>query len=138
MAVSTFGAPQFKNVESMTPEKIAKILPVMKALLKVVETDDPTPEDMNTLFVLARDLQKLVPKSSNQFGVEVNFKELGLPETGNIIEIIDGEALIMTRFGKCPTLAVFCLSYKQTLTILSIMGKYFSRFLKLFPAPFWS
>ena len=103
MAVSTFGAPQFKNVESMTPEKIAKILPVMKALLKVVETDDPTPEDMNTLFVLARDLQKLVPKSSNQFGVEVNFKELGLPETGNIIEIIDGEALIVTRFGKCTT-----------------------------------
>ena len=101
--MSSFGAKQFKDFESIVPEEIAKVLPVMKALLKVVETDNPTPEDMNTLFVLARDLQKLVPKSSNQFGVEVNFKELGLPETGNIIEIIDGEALIVTRFGKCTT-----------------------------------
>ena len=103
LAVSSFGALQFKNVESIVPDEIANTLPVMKALLKVVETEDPAPEDMNTLFVLARDLQKSVPDSSNQFGVKVNFEELGLPKTGNIIKIIDGEALIMTRFGKCPS-----------------------------------
>ena len=105
--MSSFGAKQFKDFESIVPEEIAKVLPVMKALLKVVETEDPAPEDMNTLFILARDLQKLVPDSSNQFGVKVNFEELGLPKTGNIIKSIDGEALIMTRFGKCTTQTLY-------------------------------
>ena len=102
LTVFAYGAPQSKNVpKQITQEEIAKILPVMKALLKVVKTNRPTPEDMNSLFVFARDLQKLVPDTNTQFGVSVNFEDLGIPETGDIIESIDGEAFILTKFGEC-------------------------------------
>ena len=35
-------------------------LPVMKALIKVMDTNNPTPEDVNEVLVLSRDLAKKV------------------------------------------------------------------------------
>ena len=46
----------------MTPQQRAQYLPVMKALLKVMETKYPAAQDINTLMILTRDLSKQVPK----------------------------------------------------------------------------
>ena len=46
----------------MTPQQRAQYLPVMKALLKVMETKYPAAQDINTLMVLTRDLSAQVPK----------------------------------------------------------------------------
>ena len=82
----------------------------MKALLKVMETKTPAPEDVNTLLILTRDLLKKVPKgqaiptlsfgsSFSQFGLE-GIENMGLPETGDIIVKIGNEAHIKTIFGR--------------------------------------
>ena len=53
----------------MTRRERAQFLPVMTALLRVMETDRPSPEDINTLLVLSRDLSKNIPEGqSNIFG----------------------------------------------------------------------
>jgi len=89
----------------MTPEERAQWLPVMKALLKVMETDKPAPSDINDLLVITRNLQKYAPKGSNNFGGFANIEsmeDMGLPETGDIIKTIGGEAHIVTKFGSFP------------------------------------
>ena len=86
----------------------------MKALLKVMETKTPAPEDVNTLLILTRDLLKKVPKGQaiptlgfgsafGQFGLE-GVENMGLPETGDIIVNIGNEAHIKTIFGRYCTL----------------------------------
>ena len=47
---------------ALSSEERNKFLPVMKALVKVMETNTPAPEDVNTLLVLTRDLTKNLPK----------------------------------------------------------------------------
>ena len=94
----------------MTPEERARFLPVMKALLKVMETNRPAPGDINTLLVLTRDLSKYVPKGdSSQFGAFANLggfgnmeglENMGLPETGDVIKSIRGKPHIKTSFGE--------------------------------------
>ena len=65
----------------------------------------PTAEDINTLLVLTRDLNKKVPKSQNLLGDFGNFgtggiESMGLPETGSIVVTIDGIPHVRTNFGK--------------------------------------
>ena len=80
-------------------------LPVMRALLRVMETDRPSPADVNTLLVETRELNKNVPKGQNilrnfgNFGID-GLESMGLPDRGNIIENIEGVPHIKTTFGK--------------------------------------
>ena len=87
----------------MTAEERGWFLPVMKALLKVMETSTPAPEDVNTLLVLSRDLSKYIPEASSQFTSFVNvngIENMGLLETGDVIIDVDGEPHIQTQFGE--------------------------------------
>ena len=83
----------------------------MKALLKVMQTNKPSSEDLNTLMVLTRELNKKVPKGQNllgnfngfnfgDFGGFGDLESMGLPETGDIVMDIDGVAHVRTSFGK--------------------------------------
>ena len=95
----------------MSPEERAEQLPVMKALIKVMETDKPDPADVNELLVLTRDLQKNGLNNGKAgflggFGAGIGLagiEGMGLPETGDIIENVDGEPHINTQFGKYRT-----------------------------------
>ena len=49
-----FGSIPLKSSNPLTPELRSTLLPVMKALLKVMETDRPDPEDINSLLLLTR------------------------------------------------------------------------------------
>merc|ERR1711978_181082 len=82
-------------------------LPVMRALLRVMETDRPSPADVNTLLVETRELNRNVPKGQNilrnfgNFGID-GLESMGLPDSGNIIENVDGVPHIKTTFGQFP------------------------------------
>ena len=88
----------------MTAEERGWFLPVMKALLKVMETSTPAPEDINTLLVLSRDLSKYIPEgTSGQFSAIANLnglESMGLPKTGDVIKNVNGEPHIETQFGE--------------------------------------
>ena len=83
----------------------------MRALLKVMETNRPSGQDVNTLLVATRELNKKVPKDQNILGSIGNFgdfgnfgidglESMGLPESGDMITNIDGIPHIRTTFGK--------------------------------------
>ena len=94
----------------MTSDEKARYLPVMKALLKVMETSTPAPEDVNTLLVLTRDLLKQIPDGQTlipslgfgsafgAFGLD-GIENMGLPETGDIIVKVNNIPHIVTQFG---------------------------------------
>merc|ERR1712037_342897 len=84
-------------------------LPVMQALLKVLETDTPTTTDVNTLMILTRELTSQIPKSENLltsiggFGLDfVGLETIGLPESGDIVIDVGGVPHIKTEFGVFP------------------------------------
>ena len=95
----------FGDQNAMTPQQRAQYLPVMQALLKVMETKYPSAQDINTLMVLTRDLSNQVPKGQNLLGNFGNFglegmESMGLPESGDIIVNVDGTPHIRTQWGK--------------------------------------
>merc|ERR1712083_956898 len=93
--------------QGITPDQRATYLPVMKALLKVMETNRPAVQDINNLMVLTRELNKKVPKGQNllgnfgNFGID-NLESMGLPETGDIVTRVNGVPHIKTSFGTFP------------------------------------
>ena len=102
------------NRNIMSPEERARFLPVMRALLRVMETNNPSPSDINTLLVLTRDLTKYVPDGdtsqfgalAGQFGGFLNLEgieSMGIPETGDVVKTIDGQPHIITTFGEFLT-----------------------------------
>merc|ERR1712227_365054 len=101
---TAFGS--FSN-QGITPDQRATYLPVMKALLKVMESNRPSIQDINTLMVLTRELNKKVPKGQNllgnfgNFGID-NLESMGLPEYGDIITNVNGIPHIRTTFGNFP------------------------------------
>jgi len=89
----------------MSAQERARFLPVMKALLKVMETKNAAPSDVNNLLILTRDLQKYAPADSANFGGFANFEGIegmGIPQEGDVIQNIDGQPHIMTNFGAFP------------------------------------
>ena len=90
--------------QGITPDQRATYLPVMKALLKVMESNRPSIQDINTLMVLTRELNKKVPKGQNllgnfgNFGID-NLESMGLPAYGDIITSVNGVPHIRTEFG---------------------------------------
>ena len=98
----------------MTRGQRAALLPVMEALLKAMETDEPSAEDMNTLMIEVRNLLKTVPEGetpdleqfgfdsdSIPFGLDLDtLKNVALPETGDIVVSKNGQNVFNTGFGK--------------------------------------
>ena len=126
MATLTIGAPQlFKRQlenETLTPEARKNILPVMMALLVLMVSGRPTAYDLNSLMVATRDLKKHLPEGSDIsdfVGIE-GFKDLGLPETGDVIQYVNGEPVLMTNFGESkaqflPLISQIHVSYDSKL-----------------------
>ena len=76
-------------------------LTIMKALLKVLESSNPSPNDINTLMVFTRELMKRIPDGSViPFGFGSELSSLGLKETGDIIVYSRGIPHIITKMGK--------------------------------------
>ena len=97
----------------LTPAQRDVLLPVMEALLKTLETDNPSAEDMNTLMIQVRNLLKTVPEGDlpdlKQYGFDADFgmgmdldtlKNVALPETGDIVVSENGQNVVNTGFGK--------------------------------------
>merc|ERR1712042_93715 len=116
-----FAKIPFSGKNFMSPEERAEQLPVMKALIKVMETDKPDPADVNELLVLTRDLQKNGLNNGKAgflggFGAGIGLagiEGMGLPETGGIIENVDGEPHINTQFGQFPLSDTSLMSEEQ-------------------------
>jgi len=93
--------------QGISPDQRATYLPVMRALLRVMESSRPSVQDVNNLMVLTRDLNRKVPKNQNllgnfnNFGID-NLESMGLPETGDIITTVNGVPSIQTTFGVFP------------------------------------
>merc|ERR1712109_298857 len=93
-----FGVFKLAARNSMTRQSRNQYLPVMRALLKVMETSTPAPEDVNTLLVLTRELTNSIP-SFNGFDIE----GLGLlAEDGDVIVQHNDIPHIVTEFGAFP------------------------------------
>ena len=85
----------------------------MTALLKVMETETPTTEDVNTLLTLTRDLTNQIPDSGLKSGLpSLGFGEqfqafgldgienMGLPESGDVVVNKNNVPHIVTQWGK--------------------------------------
>ena len=98
----------------MSPEQRQQWLPVMEVLVKVMETSSPRPEDINTLLVLSRDLSQYAPEGFNAFAGFEGIKEMGLPESGDVIRNVQGTPHIMTSFGEfLETILSFNITFFQ-------------------------
>lgn len=102
----------------MTPEQRQQWLPVMEVLVKVMETSNPRPEDINTLLVLSRDLSKYAPEGFNAFAGFEGIKEMGLPESGDVIQNVQGTPHIMTSFGAFPLSDLSLMTDEERATYL--------------------
>lgn len=83
--------------------KRSQYLPVMKALLKVMESKRSSPNDVNTLMILTRDLLKHIPNDQFNFGPNSwlgKVIDMGLPESGDIIVNINRIPHITTQWGE--------------------------------------
>ena len=90
---------------AMTYEERNTYLPVMKSLVKVMETRYPAPEDVNTLLVLSRDLAKGLLKVKGElpipaaFGGVLGFVDVLLDE-GDAIVNVGGLPHVLTKYGE--------------------------------------
>ena len=104
-----FGSIPLKSSNPLTPELRSTLLPVMKALLKVMSTKRPAAQDINNLLIVTRELNKKVPKGQNllgsfgfnniDFGID-NLEDMGLPKSGDLVKDVKGVPHIKTTFGK--------------------------------------
>merc|ERR1719325_377631 len=98
------GAPRFAKTKqgiiglaaknALSRDQRNQFLPIMKALVKVMETSTPAPEDVNTLLVLTRDLTSQIPEGISipsflgagfgGFGLN-GLENMGLAKTGDVI-----------------------------------------------------
>merc|ERR1712149_45269 len=100
-----FGVFELAARNSLTRQSRNLYLPVMRALLKVMETSTPAPEDVNTLLVLTRELTKNIPEGTNNLIPSFNgfnVEGMGLPEEGDVIVQYKGIPHIVTQFGAFP------------------------------------
>ena len=101
------------SMNRLPNDQLAQYFIIMKALLNVMESSNPSPNDINTLMVLTRDLIRQIPEGSIQlpfnFGSN-DISNVGLPETGDIIVNIREVPHIVTQMGKS------CLEYTEVPT----------------------
>jgi len=117
---------------ALSREQRNQYLPVMRALLKVMETSTPASEDVNTLLVLTRDLTKSIPEGTDLIPSFNGFNvgEMGLPEDGDVIVNVNGVPHIVTQFGAFPLSDVSLMTNEQraqflpaTRTFISVLEK---------------
>ena len=93
-----------RTLKNRTPfGQRAQYLPVMRALLKVMESKRSSPNDINTLMVLTRDLLKQIPDDQLNFGPNSwlgKVRDMGLPESGDIIVNVNRIPHITTQWGE--------------------------------------
>jgi len=154
LATSNFAAPTPVRTTKPAPSPIgatiptsgisddqkATYLPVMKALLKVMESNIPAPEDINALLILTRELNKKVPKGDNilsglggfgsfagvgQFGIDdETLQNIGLPESGDIVIRVDGVPNIRTSFGVFPLTSTSLMTPEERQQFLPIVKSF--------------
>jgi len=128
----------------ISADQRATYLPVMRALLKVMEANIPNPEDINTLLKATRELNKKVPKEGNllgglsnfgnlggfgqaagQFGIDDDtLQNMGLPETGEIVIRVDGVPHIRTSFGVFPLTSTSLMTQQERQQFLPIVRSF--------------
>ena len=88
----------------MTEEERNQFLPVMKALSRVMETENIAPSDLNTLLVRTRDLIKDIPEGYTErlpaFVKNFQDVEIFLPDEGDIVIYKNGIPHILTNLGE--------------------------------------
>ena len=88
----------------ITEEERNQFLPVMKALLRVMETENISSTDLNTLLVQTRDLIKGIPEGYKErlpgFVKKFNDIEMSLPDEGDIVTYKNGSPHILTNLGE--------------------------------------
>ena len=105
------GSFPLSSQNQLTPAQRQALLPVMESVLRVMESNKPSVNDVNTLMVQVRDLLKKVPEgylpNLRQFGFEGLdgldldvLKNVALKETGDIAITENGQDKIVTSFGK--------------------------------------
>ena len=120
----------------LTPAQRQALLPVMESVLRVMESDKPSVNDVNTLMIQVRDLLKQVPEgylpNLGQLGFEglddldiETLKNVALKETGDIAITENGQDKIVTSFGKY---CCFRITKKPILNSKNI----FTSFLQIF------
>merc|ERR1712217_630492 len=92
----------------MSAQERARFLPVMKALLRVMETKNAAPSDVNNLLILTRDLQKYAPADSANFGAfplsDVSLmtdaeREQFLPSVRTFISVLEKDNLDVSEMN---------------------------------------
>jgi len=126
-AWDAFGGP-VENVEKLESQsgstlknrtpfgKRSQYLPVMKALLKVMESKRSSPNDVNTLMILTRDLLKQIPNDQINFGPNSwlgKVIDMGLPESGDVIVNINRIPHITTQWGTFPLSDVTLMTQEE-------------------------
>merc|ERR1711962_174638 len=122
---SSFGSFPLSSQNQLTPAQRQALLPVMESVLRVMESDKPSVNDVNTLMVQVRDLLKKVPEgylpNLRQFGFEGLdgldldvLKNVALKETGDIAITENGQDKIVTSFGKFPLESLMTKAERET------------------------
>ena len=111
------GSFPLSSQNQLTPAQRQALLPVMESVLRVMESDKPSVNDVNTLMIQVRDLLKQVPEgylpNLGQLGFEGlddldldTLKNVALKETGDIAITENGQDKIVTSFGKYTNLRI--------------------------------
>jgi hypothetical protein len=122
---SSFGSFPLSSQNQLTPAQRQALLPVMESVLRVMESNKPSVNDVNTLMVEVRDLLKKVPEgylpNLRQFGFEGLdgldldvLKNVALKETGDIAITENGQDKIVTSFGKFPLESLMTKAERET------------------------
>merc|ERR1711962_331083 len=122
---SSFGSFPLSSKNQLTPAQRQALLPVMESVLRVMVSDKPSVNDVNTLMIQVRDLLKQVPEgylpNLGQLGFEGlddldldTLKNVALKETGDIAITENGQDKIVTSFGKFPLESLMTKAEKET------------------------
>jgi len=115
---SSFGSFPLSKRNELTSEQRKVLIPVFDSLLRVMESNRPNVQDVNTLMKAVRTLLKTVPEQPlpnlRQYGFDVDalrtsmgidletLKSVALPATGDIAITENGQDKIVTTFGTFP------------------------------------
>merc|ERR1712110_161296 len=127
-----FGVFPLDSQNAMSRQERAQYLSVMQALLNVMETNRPSPQDINTLMVLTRDLARQSNGASSDlfgqfggFGLD-GLESMGLPESGDIIVPVNGIPHIKTQWGAFPLSDVSLMTDAERAKFIPVVRTFIS------------
>merc|ERR1711997_1378321 len=120
-----FGVFPLDSQNAMSRQERAQYLPVM-------ETNRPSPQDINTLMVLTRDLARQSNGASSDlfgqfggFGLD-GLESMGLPESGDIIVPVNGIPHIKTQWGAFPLSDVSLMTDAERAKFIPVVRTFIS------------